>query len=454
MKFLIVLFFVSPALLLLNNCDSTDPKLEPDLKLELKDISCTEAWLQFSSTNIQIPNNISLLINGSVKKTFNLNTQDSLLYIDSLLPNQSYKFKVVLNTTNNPQLTTNEVLAQTMDTTSHNFTWQTFEFGVITNQSHLFDVAIINENNIWAVGEIYMNDSLGNPDPNLYNLVKWDGFSWKTERVYFRNSQGQFFLAPMKSIFAFSTNDIWIGLDQIIHWNGTQYISVELSNAVFQSWINKIWGSSSNDLYIVGSVGNIAHYGGSSVGWKKIESGTSLFLSDIAVNDLGEIFICDGNTAYGQGILLKSTNGNNFSTFAEGANIPESQLFNPKLYGSFSSIWFDQNNTLYSGGNILFQNKFSKWSYVKSLPENFIGGNPGVYYRGFIDRVRGTSSNNMWIVGDRNTLRHFNGVTWQQIGMPYDPQIDLVWRGMACKDNNTVIVGSYNRSAIIMMIKK
>ncbi len=57
----------------------------------------------------------------------------------------------------------------TMDTTSHNFTRQSFTFGQHSS-SVLYDVAIIDENNIWAVGDIYMNDSLGNPDPNRYNL--------------------------------------------------------------------------------------------------------------------------------------------------------------------------------------------------------------------------------------------------------------------------------------------
>ena len=29
--------------------------------------------------------------------------------------------------------------------------------------------------------------------------------------------------------------------------------------------MNKIWGSSSNDLYVVGNAGNIAHYNGSKL---------------------------------------------------------------------------------------------------------------------------------------------------------------------------------------------
>ena len=153
------------------SCNTTDPILEPDLKLELKDVSCTEAWLQLSTNNIQLPATINLLKNNSVTQTFSLNTKDSLLYIDSLLPNQNYSFQV--SSIQNP-VSSNKVVATTLDTTSHNFTWQTFEFGQHSS-STLYDVAIINENDIWAVGEIYMNDSLGNPDPACYNAVHWDG---------------------------------------------------------------------------------------------------------------------------------------------------------------------------------------------------------------------------------------------------------------------------------------
>jgi hypothetical protein len=51
------------------------------------------------------------------------------------------------------------------DTTSHNFTWRLDTLG--TNWSILLDVAIVNENDIWAVGEIHTAetdtfDSLGN----------------------------------------------------------------------------------------------------------------------------------------------------------------------------------------------------------------------------------------------------------------------------------------------------
>ncbi len=436
MKFLTLVLIVSATMLLLNNCDSINPKLEPELLLKLEDVSCTEAWLQLTTTNIQIPNNISLLINGSVTKTFNLNTQDSLLYIDSLLPNQSYKLKIVINTTNNPQPTTNEVLAQTMDTTSHNFTFETFTFGQHSS-SVLYDVAIINENDIWAVGEIYMNDSLGNPDPRLFNLIKWDGVIWKPERVYFKNSQGQSFLAPMKSIFAFSPNDVWIGLDQIIHWNGTQYISIELSDAVFQSWINKIWGSSSDDLYIVGNNGNIAHYQNGS--WTKIESGTDVNLKDIYGTPDGSTVWVSGYEDFKPTVLLKIFNSKIETIFNSRDYL---FVFYPDhISGEITSVWTNSSNFIYLATPFSLYRKsiYSDPSIEKAL--RF--GDP-LKWLGL--RTRGTSLNNIFIVGNRGNVHHYNGVTFSTYEELSDNNV--FYYSLDVKTNLSVLCGQKYENGI------
>src|SRR5690606_22031490 len=191
-------------LLFAYSCNTTDPKLEPELKIELLDVASTEAWVQLATNNIQLPTTIHLLINNNVTQTLSLSAKDSLLYIDSLLPNQTYKLLATMQQGNNAS---NELSLTTMDTTSHNFTWQTFEFGIQTNVSRLFDVAIINENDIWAVGEIYMNDSLGNPDPSCYNAVHWDGLSWELKKIK-TNACGGVDYPPIKAIITFSSNEI------------------------------------------------------------------------------------------------------------------------------------------------------------------------------------------------------------------------------------------------------
>ena len=450
-----IFFFVLILLLLsTQSCkQATEPRLEPELALTLEDVSCTEAWIQLTTTNLQLPATLTLYKNNVAHNNI-LCYGDTLLYIDSLLPNQTYKFKVVL--TNNPQPTTypqpptsNEVTVTTMDTTSHEFSWEIYEYGIVTNVSRIFDVAIIDENNIWAVGEIYMNDSIGNPDPNAYNAVHWDGTKWELKRIPIYLGSGFPFYPVIKSIFAFSENNIWF--EAGIHWDGISFKQVPF-NIHWNGNVNKLWGSSSEDLYAVGNYGNIAHWDG--VSWRKIESGTALSLSDIQPGENNEIYICGWDASTISGIILKSTNRIKFNKFAEGAPIEPEQIFNPKLFGEIATIWYDKQKTLYAGGSIFYQNKFNRWDYVKSLPENYLGGNVNANYRGFIGRIKGNASNDMWIAGDRNTLRHFNGVSWKQIGLPYNPDMDLVWRGIDCKDNVTVVVGSKNRRAIIMLLKR
>ena len=56
-----------------------------------------------------------------------------------------------------------------MDTTSHNFTWVIDTLG--DYGSYLNDVAIIDENNIWVVGNI-------ETDSGEYNAAHWDGIDW------------------------------------------------------------------------------------------------------------------------------------------------------------------------------------------------------------------------------------------------------------------------------------
>ncbi|RJP62574.1 MAG: hypothetical protein C4543_01725, partial [Ignavibacteriales bacterium] len=123
-------------------------------------------------------------------------------------------------------------------------------------------------------------------------------------------------------------------------------------------------------------------------------------------------------------------------------------------YGELSAVWIDEKGTVYTGGNILFWNRRGEWNYVTNLPENYLGGNPGVYYRGFISSIRGNSSNDYVIVGDRNTFRHFNGASWKQLGLDYSPSNPIIWFEVEQKENLIVAVGYKNSKAIIIKLKR
>ena len=144
------------------------------------------------------------------------------------------------------------------DTTSHDFTWQTDTIGA---QGVFYDVAIINDTLAYAVGEIFLRDSTGQIDPQLYNVAVWNGTDWILSRAT---------NVPLRAVFAFAENDIWAGSSAPYHWNGTNWTGYNVTG-IFGGNINKIWGSSSSDVYIVGTNGSIAHFNGSS--WQKVESG-------------------------------------------------------------------------------------------------------------------------------------------------------------------------------------
>ncbi len=395
-----------PLLLLFFSCNTNEPpKDNGAITLSVEDASCIEAWINLKVENITLPAAVTLKQsenNGEekVRQVINLTTADTLLFIDSLLPKRSYKFKAEwINKSG--ELKAAEATTVTMDTTSHNFTWQTFTFGQHSS-STLYDVAIINENNIWAVGEIYMNDSLGNPDPHAYNAVHWDGNQWELKRIYFPTVCGSTNLSsyPAKAIFAFDDGKIWISSsgDKIaILKDGIQIDKYCLPSNVSMS-INKLWGSSSNDLYAVGNGGNIAHWDG--ISWKKIESGTSLNLNDI------------------WGDLNKKTN--EWEVICVASNILHSydkevikiiqnrsqKLSREGIKWTLGSIWFQSNRKYYLVGSGIYE-KFrltdTVWNFdsLKTITLFHVNG------------VRANDINDVYVGGAYGEIIHFNGINWK-----------------------------------------
>jgi len=276
--FLLTLFFLN-----VQSCNSEEP-LRPDeksaLTLKLEDVSCTEVWVTLTTTNLQLPTSVILKQNDQTRTTIYLSQADTLLYIDSLLPNTNYLYQVssIPQSGGQQQVSSNEVAATTLDTTSHNFTFETFTFGGTAGSSTLYDVAIIDENNIWVVGEIYLNDSLGHSI--RFNTVHWDGNGWKKKRIYYYGNCSAVEYPMLDAIWAFSKNNIAITNGGSIGWFDGNTVNLDCEvNPLLTGSINKIWGTSSSDLFVVGNVGNIVHYNGSS--WSKIESGTERTFFDI-----------------------------------------------------------------------------------------------------------------------------------------------------------------------------
>ncbi len=413
-----LLFIVLISFALLNfNCKKTLTGPDNPFTLSMEDVSSTEVWLKFSAANLQKPSALTLIVNDAPRQTVTLVSSDTVLYVDSLLPNQSYKIKAVI-ATNNQQQTTNEVVATTMDTTSHNFSWQTFTFGAHSS-SVLYDVAIIDENNIWAVGEIYMNDSLGNPDPTFYNVAHWDGIKWELKKIFYKGG-----IWSIETIYAFNENDIWFS--GYMRYYNSQFIELPIPDILMGWTINKICGTSSIDLYAVGNGGNIAHYDGMS--WKKIESGTTTNIYDvygITGKDGNQKVFCavsDFETPL-KGVLEISNNHINTLT--------------SNIFGNIYTAWAPNANQLYAGGHGLFIYRNNVWNKVNIDAS-------------LIYRIRGIAVNDIFAVGGSGLITHFNGVNWQN----HYVEASASFKSCDIKGKTVVAVGEKNSRAIIAIGKR
>ncbi|VAX18781.1 hypothetical protein MNBD_IGNAVI01-593, partial [hydrothermal vent metagenome] len=106
-------------ILLLTSCNTTEPPpSNQKLTLAAEDASCTEAWLNLKLENITTPIEVTLNCNDTVAQITNLSNKDTTLFVENLIPNQTYTFQAIIQSTN---LKSNSVSVTTMDTTSHNF---------------------------------------------------------------------------------------------------------------------------------------------------------------------------------------------------------------------------------------------------------------------------------------------------------------------------------------------
>ncbi len=284
------------------------------------------------------------------------------------------------------------------DTTSHNFTWQIDTIGLYS--SYLLDVAIVDENDIWAVGEIHTAetdtfDSLGNWIPP-YNATHWNGQEW--ELIRFTKSENGSVVLPVRGILPVDENNVWLAAGSIYYWNGNPDRRVSLSyqrDITTDEIVKQLWGESNANIYGVGNEGIIVHYNGSN--WQKLESGTTVDIQDI----WGALDLQTGEYE----ILVLASQRFQTPQARELLQIHDTNVTAVSDSGlplDLRSIWFIPRGKYYIAGNGLFYNFAigNPWQHDDSQP---------LFYK---DAIRGNDENDVIIAGSFGNVSHFNGSTW------------------------------------------
>jgi len=423
------------AVLQLQSCNKpteppSPPKTEFSFELKLADVYCTEVWLNSNAKkDINIGDTLLVISDNSILLEFIQNTLEKEIYIDGLLPGKEYVFYL---TDKERKGQSAGLKTKTLDTTDHNYTWQKFEFGEIEcGSSYFYDVAIVDENNIWAVGSIKSKDSLGNCHTQSYNAVHWDGDKWELKRIMFYTICGQTSLTsyPAKSIFVFNDGDIWISSsgDKIaILKESVQIDKFCLPSNVSMS-INKLWGSSSNNLYAVGDGGNIVHWNGNS--WKKIESGTNVNLRDIYGTSNGvTAWACGYSNDYGKTTLIRINNKKTEVVF----NGSSSDMNNNEYIGPIAAIWCSSNYFLY----------VTNWAFIYKQPDKNLLDIKRItpWYGDVAFAMRGTGHNDISIAGQHGLVGHYNGMSYKEHKITQiNGQVNFY--GIATREKVVTIVG-------------
>ncbi len=416
-----VLFFLS--LTAFYSCsEPSSPFGQTEITLTVLDASCTEVWLELKFSNLTQPADVAIKKDGSEIARFLSVNKDTVLYVDSLLPSQSFNFGAVIRYDGKDDRTSNSAVVTTMDTTSHNFSWQTWEFGQHSS-SVLYDVTIINDNNIWAVGEIYMNDVPGDPIPNLYNAVHWDGVDWTLHKIWYNGS-----FWSITAVSSVDENDIWYSV--LMRYKQGTFTQIQLID-LFIGWkIFSTWCNSSQELYASGSLGKVIYFNGSA--WEKIETGFNCEIHDlIGVNNRltgrQEIF-CAAADFYEHSFKQIFKINPDLSITAVTPEVPEFT----------ASIWSATGTKLYTAGYGLHIWTNHQWE------SSFYPGYP------VLTAIRGNAANDIFVAGSFGFLAHYNGSTWVETTV--NPQAQF--SSIAMKNNTVAAAGFKNGKAYIALGKR
>jgi hypothetical protein len=327
--------------------------------------------------------------------------------------------------------------ASTNDTTSHEFKWELVSFGDTVVNSVLRDVSIINDTMAYAVGEIYLNDSLGKYDPVPYNAALWNGTNWIMKRlpVNYRNKK---IIQPLDGVICFSPKEIWLVGSLPIYGNGITWTMYDLRSTINPDIsVSMGWGISSRQMYFVGKGGSIIRFVDGS--WEKIYSNSTLDYQDI----YGVANIKTGET---QIVTIATQKANRVDKkIITLSDAIASQIISKSIKLPISSVWFVPNQYYVVAGNGIYEKSH--------FTDNNWSNNPFDITRYYIEKIRGNAENDIFAVGAFGEIVHYNGKSWKSY-KSYTELQSGSYGSIDVKGDLAIAVGKKNSLAIVAIGKR
>ena len=163
------------AALLLTCCpEPPKPESDYDIFLSAEEVFCT--WITLKITIPDSGNINRFMIKRDGKEIINatlLNT-DTLVTDSELEPDTDYNYRAYFLIDSTVKDSSDELTVHTQPTTSNDFIWEIDTLG--NYGSYLKDVWIVNENDIWVVGNI-------ETDSGYYGAANWHGIEWNLKKL-------------------------------------------------------------------------------------------------------------------------------------------------------------------------------------------------------------------------------------------------------------------------------
>jgi hypothetical protein len=396
--------------------------------LTVEETACEQAWLHLRLQQVVFPAQFTVFQNDKAVGSITVTTPDTMLILNNLNPGTGYKYQLVMHY-RHLEYPTNTVSFNTLNPTSHYINWDVTYIGGNYGTCMLYNCAIIDENDIWAVGDIYTKDSdtydsLGNWI-NPHNAVHWNGASWELKTILYPGGRFYYY-EPIISFCVFNKNSIWFENE---YYDGTKFSFFPITEGMFTSDENMMWGSTKDNLYIACNDGSIIRYVGNGQ-WKWLYTGVHVPINDVyglyneVTGDLKVYMaLSDFWTPSAPHKIMTLDAHDKVDSVKWG------------LGRDLTGIWTNKGNIFFTSGDGVFNNLTGSWKEVSELPRYYTNG------------VRGNGVNDVFVCGDLGYLAHFNGQDWHYYTEL--SQLAESWFAVAVKGDCIVLIGLKGEQAVI-----